>query len=141
VGNNPESGSSVGSANSESWNIKRPRGVSRVVQASENFVQAHRSEASNVLSNRPSGPALLDNAQHLRPEVTIVALAESSSSLREWLTGESSHHNVCLTFVRPELMDILDDGNVRPVLPEHLTAERIFLAEANRLEPAGPPKT
>ena len=49
----------------------------------------HREDASNVLTNDPARPDVANNAQHFRPEVTVIRRAASLSCHAEWLAGKA----------------------------------------------------
>jgi hypothetical protein len=90
VGNNPNPISSVRSVDCASWNNNRLAGVVRTFQIRKHLVECQVDDSSNVLTNDPTGSCLLDKAEHLRPEITVVSLRLLSSCDRERLAGEAA---------------------------------------------------
>lgn len=118
VGNNPHAVALVGRTDGTSRNNKRLDGITRslevaadaldgevlllavyVIFLEERAVAAqvsllcglyHREEASNVLTNDPSGLHLAYSSEHLRPEVAVIVRSASSSGKAEGLTRESA---------------------------------------------------
>lgn len=64
-------------------------------------LECHRSEASNVFSNDPSGPRFGDKAMHLWPEVAVIRRAPAPPGGGERLAGESAANNVNWSDIRP----------------------------------------
>ena len=54
----------------------------------------HREDATNVLTNNPIGPDLVNGTEHVRPEVTAVLRTSALAGDRKRLTGETSCKNV-----------------------------------------------
>ena len=54
----------------------------------------HCGEASNVLTNDPSGPDFVNSAEHLRPEVTRIVRASSLPCVGKRLAGEAAREDV-----------------------------------------------
>lgn len=94
VGQDCVSVSLVWSADAASWNHKRPRGVAFAFQVRKHIVERQIEDVSNILSNDPRGPQLLNNSQHLRPEVAVILLASALSGLGEWLAWEPAGNKV-----------------------------------------------
>jgi hypothetical protein len=94
VGNNPNSVASVPRADGTSRNNNRPRFVADAFQVSKTIVERHRDEPSNVLTKHPAGPGLVNNADHFRPEVTVIVRASLLPGNTERLTGEASSEEV-----------------------------------------------
>jgi hypothetical protein len=72
-----------------SWNNKRPAGVAECFQVRKHRVEFHVDDASNVLSKNPSGFCFRDNAEHFRPEVTVICRAFSLPGAAERLARKS----------------------------------------------------
>jgi hypothetical protein len=53
------------------------------------LVERHIDDVSNVFSNNPSGPELVDDSKHFWPEITVIILASALPGTAERLTGES----------------------------------------------------
>jgi hypothetical protein len=58
------------------------------------MVEAHADEASNVLSNDPSGPESLNDRKHRIPEVAVIACASALPGRTEGLAGEAAGNKV-----------------------------------------------
>jgi hypothetical protein len=75
--------------------MERPRGVAFQFQVSKHRVEFHSNKTTNILSNNPSGPCLMDNSKHLRPEVTVIVLASTLPGVTERLAGEAPGKQSC----------------------------------------------
>jgi hypothetical protein len=95
VGHNPNAVSSVLGSDGDSRNNKRPAGVADSFQVRKHTVEAHRDEASNILSKHPSRSDRLDSSKHRRPEVTVICLAFSLPGQTERLAGETPGNERC----------------------------------------------
>ena len=94
VGNNRDPVSAVRCIDGTSWKYKRFCGVSRIFQVRQHRVECQPDDSSNVLTNDPSGPDLLYNSKHLRPEITVIFPASSLPGNRERLAREPSGNKV-----------------------------------------------
>jgi hypothetical protein len=142
VGNNPASLTLVRGLDTDSTQYECPDFVTFAFQVRNRAVEFHIDEPSNILENKPTGvwAEFPNNSKHLRPEVTVIVLASSLPCLTEWLTGEAAANNLnCSDFFSIEFPYIRIHRHIRPVLVEYLGAERIHLAERNRLEFFGCP--
>src|SRR5258706_13491285 len=74
VGNNPYSVPPMRRPDGTSWNNRRCRGVTGVVQISQYGVEAESNVSSNVLANDPSRPEFSNESMPFRPEVARAAL-------------------------------------------------------------------
>ena len=54
----------------------------------------HLEDATNVLTNDPTGPDLVNGTEHVRPEVTAVLRTSALAGDRKRLAGETSCENV-----------------------------------------------
>jgi hypothetical protein len=121
---------------------KRPDGVAAALQVRKHSVEAQADEASNVLSKHPSGPELVHEPMHFRPEVAVIFLASLLSGNGERLAGEASANNVncpdpvTLQHLRSQFLHIRVARHVRPVLRQHAPAKLVLLAEGNRRHPS-----
>lgn len=92
VGNNPNSISSVGRIDGNSWYNKRLYFVAFFFQVSTHLFENHTfvpsSESRNIFSNDPSWSENRDALKHLRPEVAVVSRSLPSSGLGKWLARE-----------------------------------------------------
>jgi hypothetical protein len=126
--------SQVGRADGRSRKYKRPRFVPCGVQVSEYTVECQSDEASNILDNDPSGLVDMHNAEHLRPEITVVCRAPSLAGDTEWLAGNASGHNINASkVVPPHVPYIRDPLHVRPMLRENLPAVVVYLNLSDHL--------
>lgn len=94
VGHDCKPVSLVRSADAASWNHKCPRCVAFTFQVRKHIVERQIEDVSNIFSNDPSGPQLVDNSKHLRPEITVIVLASALSGLGEGLAREAAGNNV-----------------------------------------------
>jgi hypothetical protein len=137
--NDPEPVSSMGSSDGCSRNNKRPRGVAETFQVSEHIVECHCDETSNVFANDPSGSRECNDAAHFRPEVAVVLFAFLLACDAEGLTRETTTdeidsskptQSVCVNGV-----DIVEAGDIGPVLPQDGSAVLVALAEGDGSHP------
>jgi hypothetical protein len=75
--------------------MERPRSVAFQFQISKHRVEFHADETANILSNDPSGPRLMDDSKHLRPDRTVIFLASSLPGVTERLAGEPPGKQSC----------------------------------------------
>ena len=94
VGHNPDSVASVSGIDGTSRNNKRPRGVADAFQVRKDIVEFHRDDSSNIFTNDPSGSRLANNAEHFRPDRTVICLAESLPGDTERLARKSTCEQV-----------------------------------------------
>jgi len=94
VGQNPSPVSPVRGTDGCSRNNDRPAGVAEAFQVSQHVVEAHRDDASNVLSQDVGRSALVNDAAHLRPEMAVIFRAHALPGVRPGLTGEPSGEEV-----------------------------------------------
>lgn len=141
VGDDPEALPAVTGADRLSRNIERLDAVADALQVSADEFECHAGEVSNVLTADPSGPAFEDDAQHLRPEVSVVIRAAPLAGGAEGLTGEAPGEevNVSPEVACIETPDVPVNRHVRPVPAQDAPAEIIPLHELSGLEarPAG----
>jgi hypothetical protein len=90
VGHNPHPVASVRGVDGASRNNNRPRGVADTFQRSKTIVERHIDDSSNILTKHPTGLKFRNNAQHLRPEETVIRLASSLPGTTEWLAGKTA---------------------------------------------------
>lgn len=90
VGHDEDPLSLVRRADSASWNNERPDGVAFTFQVAENAVETHADEPSNILSTHPTGPELLDDSKHFRPEPAVVGGSFSFARVRDRLAREAA---------------------------------------------------
>jgi hypothetical protein len=81
-------------AKGTSWNIKRPSLVALGLQIGKHVVERHVLDPNNILSKHPRRPALLDKAEILRPEVTVIFSTQLRSVSAEGLAWESAANKV-----------------------------------------------
>jgi hypothetical protein len=90
VGNNPDSHSSVEGSHGASWNKHRPDGVADTFQVRNTTVEFHLDEPSNVFTQDDSGSCFFNNAEHFRPEVTVIFRAPALPGMTERLARKST---------------------------------------------------
>lgn len=129
----------MGSSDSCSRNNKRPRGVAETFQVREHIVECQRDETSNVFTNDPSRSRECNNAAHFRPEVAVVFLRSLLSGDGEGLAGEAATdeidsskptQSVCVNGV-----NVIEAGDIGPVLAEDCAAVFVTFAESNGAHP------
>jgi hypothetical protein len=69
--------------------------VSDAIQVSKHLVEFHADDSNNIFSNNPTGLCFLNDAQHFRPEVTVIFLASSLPGVTERLAGEAPGKQSC----------------------------------------------
>jgi len=137
------------STNGTSRYNKRPAFIPRPLQISLHTGESHSDVPNNVLTNNPSGPEGTHEAQHFRPDPTVICLASSLPGQTFTLARISAGNNGnCpaisgkapdgFKFSFSDIFDILPYYSVRPVPPEDQPAVFIDLAEGKGLE-ARPP--
>lgn len=98
MGDEPHAISSVRRIDGASWNKKRLNLVTFTLQISAHLLENHSfrptNNAENILAHDPARPDLSNCAQHLRPEVTVIACASSLACEAERLAGESSREDI-----------------------------------------------
>ncbi len=146
VGNKPEPVSSVRCTNGGSWyavplRIKPERG-----QVSENSLKPPSKECCDVLHDDVAWSKLANKSGVLRPKAAPLALNSRAFSCNtDVLAGEPAAddingNSVSGKSVGCEASDIFVLPHLWPMLRQHLAAERINLAECNRLKSARPLK-
>ena len=65
------------SADSRSWNIKRPAGVTEAFQVRKHNIEFHADDSSNILANEKSWSKCFNNSMHMRPERAVIRRAAS----------------------------------------------------------------
>lgn len=118
-----------------SRNNKRPRGVAETFQVSQHIVERQRDEASNVFANDPSGSCGCNNFAHRRPEVAVIGLGGLLTCDAEGLTGKATTDEIDssepIQSVCVNRVDIVEAGNVGPVLSQDGSAVLVTLAEGD----------
>ncbi len=105
VANNPYSVAAVGRVNGDSWNNKRLDFIALGFQIRADCFEYHAvvpsNEATHVFSDDPFGFCISYNFKHIRPLVTVVCRASSSSCGAKWLTGEPTGNDRKVPFKSP----------------------------------------
>ncbi len=119
-------------ANGTSWNNKRLHVVAFALQIKKHLLEVHTAvesnEAVHVLSDDPCRPESRYNAQHLRPEPTVIVRAASSSGVGSRLTRESAGDDVDpFEMVGSAVSNVGEPLRVREALGEDGLAVRISL--------------
>jgi hypothetical protein len=128
----------------DSTHHERPCGVACLCQVSEHPVCAESSKPRDILKDAPSRSCLNDNSERFGPEAGSSAREARSLSggghVLAWKPGgdesDSSKSSKLSCIERPH---IIEDRYIRKVLGQNLSAERLYLAEGDRL-PAHPPR-
>jgi hypothetical protein len=120
--------------------MEYPRFVACSFQRRKHAVDLHtfidRKQSRNVLANNPGRAYRFHDSKQLRPEVSVICRAVSSSGCTERLTRESSGNNGRLS---PSLMVrnlsyIRYPLDVRPMLRKYLERKRVGFNLQNRLK-------
>ena len=131
----------VRGTDARSRNSERPAGVADTLQVSNAIVECHADDPSNILSNDPSGPELLHNAEHFRPEETVVLCASPLPGDGKRLAGEpAGDEGRAFDAGVPESVScngshVVESRHARPVFREDLLAERVLLDLGDGAEP------
>jgi hypothetical protein len=137
VGHNPDPLSSVRSPDRPSTHHKRPDGVSLTLQVRTDSVNPPSAESTDVLSENPTGSKFFHKPGELRPKPRAGPFDSFAfPSDGDVLAGESSTDEIGLQSsqsVPCEFSDVFPDGDIRPVLSEDFSAERLNFAEADGL--------
>jgi hypothetical protein len=94
VGHNPDSIPSVFGTDGASWNNKRPAGVAFAFQVRKHSVELHVDDSRHVFNKHPTGSCFRNNAEHLRPDRTVICRASALPGETEWLARKSSCEQV-----------------------------------------------
>ena len=133
VCHNPQPLSSVRGIDGRSRYSKRPCGVAAGFQVRKHLVEAHRDEPSNIFSKHPSGPELVHEPKHLRPEMAVIFRASALPGNGERLAREASGNKVRWSNMggrqRPH---VVMTRHVGPVLRQHPPAIVVGFAERDR---------
>ncbi len=94
----------------------------------------------NIFSNDPTGPGDVQDPTHFRPDVTVIFRASSFPGQAKWLARVSPGNNVNW----PDFGDgffiyvfhVVEQGDLGPVLLQHLLAEVIGFAQRHGFESA-----
>ena len=97
----------------------------------------HSGETSNIFTNDPSGPDFVNNAEHLRPEVTLVLSTATLSSIAERLAGEAAREDVDFSAPLAEVgfRDVFITFAIREPIIQHGAPEGVDFA----MEGVAPP--
>jgi len=140
VGHNEDPLPPVRGTDACSRNNQRPAGVACCFQVRKHVVERQLDDSRHILTKNPSGSHLGNEAEHLWPEMAVIALASSPSGHTEWLARESATDEgdlmnaCCLQRGLRDTVNVLPDGNAGPVRPEHLTRKLSILDKADRAE-------
>ena len=74
--------------------LREQRGFASHVNKYPSF--HHSGDSSNILTDNPSGPDFVNNAEHLRPEITVIVSSSPLSGVGKRLTWESSGEDIDL---------------------------------------------
>ena len=150
---------SVGCPHGTSRNNKRLDGISDIFKVSADFVEDvgllgsrvvvtraenigltshlsslagenHCGDATNILTNEPSGPDFVNASKHLRPEVAVILRASSLAGVTERLAGKTAGEDVDVSapFVEVGFGDIFIGFCVWKPIIKNLPAKRVYLA-------------
>tara|TARA_Y100000310_G_scaffold303163_1_gene341246 strand:+ start:618 stop:1046 length:429 start_codon:yes stop_codon:yes gene_type:complete len=119
----------------DSRNNKRPCGVAEAFQVRKHRVEAHADVPSNIFSKHPSGPELVHEPIHFRPEVAVIFRASALPSVTEWLAWVSAANNgnwsdITQHLLAGECANVLVYRYVGPMLFQHLAAKGVVFAES-----------
>jgi hypothetical protein len=118
-----------------SRNNNRPRGVAEIFQVRKHVVEFHADDSRHVLTNDPSGPGLLNNSAHFRPEVAVICRASLLPGEAEWLARKSPCNQVGADSANGS--DISEVGHGWPITFEDFAGIRFDFTECNGAEAGG----
>nr|WP_240613075.1 hypothetical protein [Chitinophaga parva] len=134
VGNNPEPFSFVRGTDASSWNKKGQQLVTLCLQVSIHLPEYQAflpiKNPGNVLGHDPTGPDLLNNSKHCRPEVAVICCASALPGCTKRLAGEPACDDVDAAPERfaGHLPDVLITLCFRPVKIQYVPAKGIYFA-------------
>jgi hypothetical protein len=135
VGHNPDAVSSVLGVHGASWNSERLAGVAFTLQISKHAVERQTDDSRHILTNDPSGSCLVYDSQHLRPERTVIIVASAFPGKAVRLARESSGNKVNWSIIVSfQVVDVVADGQVRPMFLEHLLGIGFSLTKGHRFD-------
>jgi hypothetical protein len=133
VGHNPNSVSSVPGIDGASRNNKRPSGVTECFQVRKHTVEFHVDDSSNIFTKHPSWSCLRNNAEHFRPERTVISRAFSLPGHTVWLARESSGNKVGCHAA--DVSDVSMVFYMRPMPGQNRARIGLHLTESNGVKP------
>ena len=137
MAHNPYSVASVRGVHGDSRNNNRPAGVAVAFHFRKHRIEAHCDMPSNVFSQDVTGPGLVNNSAHLRPEVTVICRASSLPGRGERLAWVPAGNKVnCSIFYTFEGGHIVVSGYAGEILSQHPTRPWVNLAKADSLNTA-----
>jgi hypothetical protein len=122
----------------DSTHHDRPAGVAERFQVSEDFVSRCSAKARDVLNDNPRRSCLLDDSCELRPEVPCIVASPATAGDRVRLAGKTAGNEVNAKSSGVEGVDVVMNRHSGKVLGQNLSAERLYLAEGDRLPPHPP---
>lgn len=141
VTHNPDPVASMLGIHGASWNSERLAGVAFTLQISKHAVECQADDSRHILTNDPSGPCLAYDSQHLRPERTVIIVASSFPGEAVRLARESSGNKVNWSIVVSfQIVDVVANRHMRPVLLEHSLRIGFSLTECHCLDLAHHPR-
>jgi hypothetical protein len=125
----------MGRAGMDSTHHEWPNGVAERRQVSDDPVRTAASQPRDVLNHDPTRATLADDPCHLVPERAAWAPQPGAAPcLTDVLAGKSAAHDERTQRGGVETPNVDRDRHTRPVPSEDAAAERVALAEPNRLE-------
>jgi hypothetical protein len=128
VGHNPYSVSAVSGIEGTSRNNKRPCGVADALQVRKHAVEFQRDDSSNIFTKHPLRFGVINNAEHFRPERTVIARAAAFPGEAVWLARKSPCDEVGAH--ASDVSDVSIVGHVGPVAFEDFAGIRFYFREA-----------
>jgi hypothetical protein len=111
---------SVRGADSRSFIMKNPDGVTLPLQILTNVVRGKGQNSRYVLSHNPSRFNFSDQPRKLRPEISVVVFPLSIPCKRKGLTGKTAVDNVnCANLLTSQCFNVVIDWNTRPMPVEY----------------------
>ena len=134
VGHEEDTRAAVGSANggrreNSPFSSEPERG-----QVSENVAPSSNKVACDIFTDEDAGSHHAKQSRDFGPEPSGVGLDESSSGLRDWLTGPSSAHEIDGLELGSNAAHVVEPSHVGPVSGEDALAELVSLDLPSRLE-------
>jgi hypothetical protein len=118
-----------------SWYKERFAGVAFSFQISKHAVECQTDDSRHIFTKHPSGPCLAYDSQHLRPERTVIIVASAFPGEAVRLARESSGNKVNWSIIVSfQVVDVVADGQVRPVFFEHSLGIGFSLTKGHRFD-------
>jgi hypothetical protein len=101
-------------------------------QVIKHAVEFHADDSRHVLTKHPSGFCICNNAEHFRPERTVIARASALPGCAEWLARKSACDQIGMD--ASDVFDVSVVGHGGPVAFEDFARIRFDFRKADGCE-------